>query len=184
MRIKAESCSFPTMYVTFLYLQPIKSNKLRKLIPGFYPHTVAAQAKCSVTQDLADRQQDTFVHTQNITLTTSYLNGRTNLVKHEFNWGGGGIIAQTVCSVIASQTAAPGSILPKVFLSKTSLGFSAEYSEKIDLMLQRLIDGPCQRQVDRGMIMSIEPIQFRLVARQYNQNMLSQVVPILIGSGI
>ena len=90
MRIKAESCSFPTMYVTFLNLLPIKSYKLRKLIPGFYPHTVAAQAKCSVTWTLRTGNKDTFVPTQITTLTTSYLNGRTNLVKHEFNWGGRG----------------------------------------------------------------------------------------------
>ena len=54
-----------------------------------------------------------------------------------------------------SHLAAPGSILgiPK----DISLG-------ETNLMLQRFIDGPAYRQVDRGLIMSIEPSLYWLVA--------------------
>ena len=58
-------------------------------------------------------------------------------------------------SVLASQftPASPGLILH--VLKSFSEG---NYLNKIILMLQRFIDAPAKRQVDRGLIMSNEPI--------------------------
>ena len=69
----------------------------------------------------------------------------------------GGRAAQHRGIVRSSHPAVPGSILciPDNFSER-----------KINSIQQRFIDSPAKRQVDRGLIMSTEPIKYRLMANQ------------------
>ena len=50
--------------------------------------------------------------------------------------------------------------------------FPKNYLGKINWILQRFIEGPAYRQVDRSLIMSIEPLQYWLVVSQYYKKSL------------